>query len=86
MYDGKVVFQIDADTKSFDNQIEKVEEELNDLLNRYEETRAMKPFKGKQEDLRELALAGLESLGIEIDVENGELVAKAVKEKTGGNQ
>lgn len=56
MYNGRVVFQIDADTKSFDNQIEKVEEELNDLLNRYDETRAMKPFKGKQEDLRQLGV------------------------------
>ena len=66
-YDGRVVFEIDADTKHFDNQIENVKEELNELLLRYDETKAMKPFKGKEEDLR--------YLGIQIEKANNKLVS-----------
>ena len=66
MYDGKVVFEIDADTKSFDTQIEKTKQELSNLLKRYDETKNMRPFKGQEEDLKQLE--------IEIEKTNNKLV------------
>ena len=66
MYDGKVVFEIDADTKSFDVEIEKTKKELSNLLKRYDETKNMKPFKGQEEDLK--------NLEIEIEKTNNKLV------------
>ena len=66
MYDGKVVFEIDADTKSFDAEIEKTKQELSNLLKRYDETKKMRPFKGQEEDLK--------NLEIEIEKTNNKLV------------
>lgn len=63
---GKVVFEIDAETKSFDAEIEKTKQELSNLLKRYEETKNMKPFKGQEEDLKQLE--------IEIEKTNNKLV------------
>ena len=65
-YGGKVVFEIDADTKGFDSQIESVKQELDGLLKRYEETQNMKPFEGQEEDLKQLEL--------EIEKTNNKLV------------
>lgn len=54
MYDGKVVFEIDAETKSFDAQIEKVEKELGVLLKTYQDVKDRKPYAGQEAQLRGL--------------------------------
>lgn len=54
--DGYVTIGTELDTKSFDNQIQQVESELRTLEKRYEETKNMQPFKGQEDDLKDIAL------------------------------
>ena len=54
------------ETKRFDNQIKEVESELKLLETRYKEIKYMKPYKGQEEDLKQL--------GLEIEKVNNKLV------------
>ena len=56
MKDGNLVIGTELDTKSFENQIKEVEADLNQLEKRYEEIQNMKPYKGQEEDLKQLEL------------------------------
>ena len=64
--DGYITIKTELDTKSFDRQISELENELETLEKRYEETKNMKPFKGQQEDLQKI--------GLEIEKVNNKLV------------
>lgn len=54
--DGRVVVEVDIDTKSFDKQIEVLEQKLDDLGQAYVDTQNMKPFEGQEEDLKNIAI------------------------------
>lgn len=49
--DGKVVFEVDLDTKSFDAQINSLENKLDTLVQEYEALKKAKPYEGQIEDL-----------------------------------
>ena len=67
MTDGEVVIKVGMDTKRFDRQIQEVETELNMLEQRQKEIQKMKPYKGQEEDLKQL--------GLEIEKTNNKLVS-----------
>lgn len=56
MNNGHLVIKTKIDNRTFDAQIEQVQKELENLKKRYAETRNMKPFKGQEEDLKNLRL------------------------------
>lgn len=49
--DGKVIFEVDLDTKSFDAQINDLENKLDTLVQEYEILKNEKPYAGQEEDL-----------------------------------
>lgn len=70
---GKVVFEIDAETKNFDAQIEKVEKELGVLLKTYQDVKDTKPYYGQEAQLR-----GLQA---EIEKTNNKLIGLKNQQK-----
>lgn len=56
MNDGEVIIGVGLEDKSFDQQIKETETKLQELEKRFEETKNMKPYKGQEEDLKELGL------------------------------
>ena len=56
MNDGEVIIGVGLEDKSFDQQIKETEKKLQELEKRFEETKNMKPYKGQEEDLKELGL------------------------------
>jgi len=66
-YDGKVVFEIDADTKLFDAQIEETKKELGKLLKIYADIETRKPYKNQKKDLQ--------GVQVEIEKTNNKLVS-----------
>jgi len=54
--DGYIKIGTKLDTKSFDKQIEDLEQELETLEQRYKEYETMEPFKGQEEDMKDLAI------------------------------
>lgn len=53
---GSAEIDFDIDTKGFETQIAQTEEELNKLVRAFETTKNMKPYKGQEEDLKEISL------------------------------
>lgn len=54
MGDGKVVFDIDLDSKNFDKQIAEAEYKLDELIETYKILKKSKPFEGQEKQLVEL--------------------------------
>lgn len=70
MEEGKVIFGVGLDNKSFENQIKDAENELEILEKRYEELKNMKAFDGQNEDLEELAIKIEKAKNKVIDLKN----------------
>lgn len=70
MEEGKVIFGVGLDNKSFENQIKDAENELQTLEKRYEETKNMKAYDGQNEDLEELAIKIEKAKNKVIDLKN----------------
>ena len=82
MEEGKVIFGVGLNTKSFENQIKDAENELQILEKRYEELKNMKAFDGQNEDLEELAIKIEKAKNKVIDLKNKQ---NKIDEQSGSN-
>lgn len=54
MNDGKVIFEVELDTKSFIPQMEATKDELEDLMKKYDDISKDEPFDGQEKQLQQL--------------------------------
>lgn len=56
MEGGKVIIPVELETIGFEHQIDKAIDDLEEFSRMYEKTKESEPYKGQEEDLRQLGI------------------------------